>query len=95
MGVIRRPNPTNPYPDMFTLLFWHDLWKQMVEDHGADWREQSWWVNRNIPEFKSFNAERYQKPWKAIRAAYESKCADLEAAKREIDRLRSQLIILS
>lgn len=80
MVNINRLHQSNPYPSEFVLLYWHDFWKQMVEEHGADWRDQTAYVNANIPEFKSFNAECYWKPWKAIRDAYEAKCCELDVA---------------
>jgi hypothetical protein len=80
---------TNPYPDEHSLLFWHDLWKQRVEEYNEDWRDQSAWVNEHVPEFRSFNPERNQRPWLALKAAYEAKCAELEAALQQLKTLEA------
>lgn len=88
--LLFKPRTANPYPDEYTLLFWHDLFKERVDAHGADWREQSAWVNRTIPEHRAFNPERHQKPWLAIRAAYEAKSVELEAALAKIKELEDE-----
>ena len=71
----------NPYPSEFALLFWHDLYKRELETMRADWREQSGWVNENVPALRT--GEALGRPWLAIVEAYQSALAEIERLKTE------------